>query len=513
MNHLAGDTPVAAPRESSFRLRSGSEGIVAIGMLAVVVTVVAPNLLASSWVYDGGIAASAGTFMLHGSVPYRDFWLLYGPLGGIVVAVPTAVLGPSILLIKTLGFLMVVGQARLGYLISRLWASPLVAAVVAISAVIMLPPIMGLELSAWPLAMLLALAAIYFSIGTNRSGLLVGFLVGLSFLARLDVGAYTLFAVLLVRDRRLVLTGFGAVAIPFGVVALAVAGVGPLLEQLIWYPLVGQPQFRSLSGADVAQVGSAGPIIAVPLILIPRALIAGTLVGVAWLTYARRPVPHGAAVVAVAVFAGLCQLQTLVRVDLDHLAEAATPAILLLAVWCRNERLDLPHFALLAGVVAACAAIGLLGFRVLGAVTPSAIDVEVRAISAWVRDATEPDEPLFVGLTSHRFAVQNPMIVYYLADRRPAVRDTMFNPGLTNTDPVQMRMIADLERTAAPYLVLQHAEETPGEQANQSRIPGSIALDTFISANYHTACDFKNLVIKVRNGLGRPVPPCPELIR
>ena len=131
------------------------------------------------------------------------------------------------------------------------------------------------------------------------------------------------------------------------------------------------------------------------------------------------------------------------------------------------------------------------------------------ATSAWVQVATDRDEPIFVGLTSNRFTITNPLIIYYLSDRSPGVRDTMFNPGVTNTDWGQTRMVGDLERTMTPYLVLDRLAADASEPSNDSRIPGSTILDTYMAANYHTVCELGGLVIQMRNDLQRAMPPCP----
>ena len=66
----------------------------------VAVTLAAPMLRAPLSTFDGGIAASAGTFILHGRVPYRDFWLLYTPLGGYLAAGLTAVFGTDVTVLR-----------------------------------------------------------------------------------------------------------------------------------------------------------------------------------------------------------------------------------------------------------------------------------------------------------------------------------------------------------------------------------------------------------------------------
>ena len=74
----------------------------------------APMLRAQLSLYDGGITASAGTFILHGRVPYRDFWLLYGPLTAYVAAALTALFGTNLTVLRGTGIVVVVVTAALG---------------------------------------------------------------------------------------------------------------------------------------------------------------------------------------------------------------------------------------------------------------------------------------------------------------------------------------------------------------------------------------------------------------
>ena len=163
----------------------------------------------------------------------------------------------------------------------------------------------------------------------------------------------------------------------------------------------------------------------------------------------------------------------------------------------------------MTAITAASLVVGLIGHRLHP--DASGYDRTLIATSDWVRAATNPEDRIFVGLTSHRYTVLTPLIVYYLADRGPGVRDTMFNPGVTNTDRGQTRMVGDLERTAAPYLVLDRPTSGLSEPYNDSRIPGSTLLDDYITAHYHTVCDLGSLVIQARNDLLRHAPPCPAV--
>ena len=459
--------------------------------------------------YDGGISASAATFTLHGLLPYRDYWLLYGPLSGFLLAIPTALLGPSIELTRGFGFVLFCCEAVVAYRLARVWAARVPAIALSVSAVVMTPAMTSLDLSAWPIAMTFALAALYVSIGTGRSGIVIGLLVGFAFLSRLDVGAYALLSVLVVRDRRAVLLGFALIAIPFVAFALATTAPSSLFEQLIWFPLVGTRQFRSLPGPEVMFGQPTAALLSLPLLLLPRIAIAVGAIRLALIAAQGRRDPRFTGSLALVVFAASCQLQTLGRADVEHFSQAATPGLLLFALWFSTARPNLVRFSALTAITAAAMVVGLIGHRL----HPDALgyDRTLIATSDWVRAATNPEDRIFVGLTSHRYTVRNPLIVYYLADRAPGVHDTMFNPGVTNTDWGQTRMVGDLERTAAPYLVLDRPSAGASEPCNDSRIPGSTMLDDYITAHYHTVCDLGSLVIQARNDLLRPAPPCPVI--
>jgi hypothetical protein len=457
--------------------------------------------------FDGGISASAASFTTNGLMPYRDYWLPYGPLSGWLLAIPTAVLGPSVELSRASGFGVLCAEAAVSYLVARAWAGIGASIVLAVSATVMLPAMLSLDLGAWPLAMTVALAALYLQIRTSRPAPLVGLLVGIAFLVRLDVGAYALIATMLVRDRRWVLIGFLAIAVPFIAFVIATVPIDAAIEQLVWFPLVGTEEFRGVPGPSVFYGDVLGTTLSVPLILLPRIAILLAAGRCIWLVRDQAPRGDVLRLGALTLFAALCQMQTLGRADAEHLAQAATPALVLYAVWFPAERLSPIRFAALLGISACCLLATILVQPLrndFGGYNEAHI-----ATSAWVRAATTPDEPLFVGLTSNRYTLVNPLLVYYLADRRPAVRDTMYNPGVTNTDRVQQRMVDDLHASSPPFLVLDDPMSQRFEASNDSRIPGSTILDEYIRSAYHPVCQ-GILVIEARNDLDRPLPPCPD---
>lgn len=452
-----------------------------------------PHLLASISAYDGGLAGGAGTQLLHGSLPYRDFWWLYGPGAPVVAALFTMALGPSLLLLRILGLALVAVQAGCAYGFLTRRAPHIWAGLIAIGATVLSTYFIGLDLSAWSLALTLALAGLVARDDTRRGSAIAGLLIGAAFATRFDVGAYAFIAGLLLPNRRPFAVGMLAIAVPTVTLALAWAGPVSLYEQIMWFPVIGTREFRAL---PIPEVDNGARFMAFAAVIIgPKLAIAAG---------AARVLRGGAdGLVAALVFAALCQLQTLGRADFIHQAQAALPAYIVLGLtagptlqrrigsvtW--RTRL---HRLSVFGSVSILVATGFVfaGWSVIN-VERGPMPADERALVSSVRTllaSTVGSEPVYVGLTSHRFTLANDVIVYYLADRRSGVQQMMFNPGVTNTDRVQQQMIDDLVASGTAVILLDGLNEGMVEQSNRSAVPGSERLDEFIARTFVVACEF-----------------------
>ena len=460
------------------------------------IALVVATLLATAgmWVwplaaYDAGIVPSAATFVLHGAVPYRDFWFLYGPLSGYLIALPTLVLGPSLLLLRALGMAVVVAQALLGLELVGAGLPPIARVAIAMGSAVIPLLVPGPDPTAWNIAMVLAIAALTAATRskTSRGPLLAGVLAGIAFLARLDVGGYALLASLAMTRSRWPLVGFVPLAAPAVLGALALVPIPALYEQLIWYPVAGPRLFRPYSIAF--DLGSAPAAIG----LVENLAIRGTLVaaliarGLGRLTDARTS--------GLLVFAVLCQFQTLGRGDLYHVAQGSAPAILLLGVATARATPWLQRVALVL-VLLGTGLTAALGIALIGG-PPDPYTVAVSDAASFVERETTPTEPIFVGLTDNRFTFNNPLIAYYLADRRAGTKYTIYNPGVTDTDATQTIMAAELESTGTRYLILDR-ENAATHDEGLAAVPGSTVLDSYIAAHFVIARDFGSVVVMVR---------------
>lgn len=454
---------------------------------SIATAALAVPLWAAPWnVFDGGITASAASFTLHGLVPYRDYWLLYGPLSGWLLAIPTAIIGPSVELTRLMGLAVLAAQSAIVYRLCLRWTLRFPASLLALSSSLLVAAFMGLEISAWTLSMTLCLMALSFRLDARRP-LLVGVLLGLAFLTRLDVGAYALLASLLLNERRLLLIGFATIVVPPAIAVLVLSPISFLVEQLVWYPLVGPRQFRGLPGLEVLMPMAVAAPLTFVLAIVPRLAIAVTLVRA--LADGRRDL------LVMAVFAALCQLQTLGRADAAHLAVATTPAVVLIgAMLPRGRRTSLFGIGIVAPALFAAAAAGML----IASSGSTTRDFALRRSIETVRQVTQRDDAIHVGLASNRHTTLNAMLAYYLADRRPGSHWTMYNPGVTNTDLTQAAMVAELEATGTNILILDTEWVDGFEITNDSRISGSTVLDRYIEDRFRIWCDFGAFRVDVR---------------
>ena len=453
--------------------------------------------------FDGGLASSGGTFLLHGALPYRDFWWLYGPLAPPVAGAFSAVFGPSILLVRLLGLAMHALQAGAGFVLLRSRMPAWAAAAVAVGGASLSAAIGGLEFTAWAMALALALVGLAIR-QADRGSALAGVVIGLAFAARFDVGGYALIAALAFGPRRTFLAGFFGVAAPVALLMLATTPLAWLVEQVLWFPLVGQRVFRSVPLPELS--GGAGSLLVFALlVVVPKVAL---VIATAQMIRIRF---RDGLLVTLTVFAVLCQLQTLSRADYFHQAQAALPALMTFGVSLGGSfRIDsrpssigdrlqrAARFALVSMVAGLTVVLGASG---IGRSEPGLMSIEDRQLVAAIRTVannTQRDEPIFVGLGGHRHTLLNDMVVYYLADRRSGVRVAMFNPGVTNTGTVQTEMARDLERSKTEVVVTDDRWTDLAEGSNESKEPGSTVLDDYLASAFSPVCRYGPITVLVR---------------
>ena len=271
--------------------------------------------------------------------------------------------------------------------------------------------------------------------------IVAGVMVGFASLARLDVGAYSMIAIVVTARSWRPLLGGVVVVAPVALVLVLAVPVGSLIEQLVWYPIVGPRLYRAIPGPALTALMEPGRTLEWLLYWSPVVLII--------LAVGRRmrsgSIPR--ADLALLILAILCRLQTLGRADAAHEVQAAVPAILLAAYLFSGSPSRLGRFAIATG---AAVFIALAALPLVWLVLPAdPYDGALRAaVAGTSRANSAEDEPIFAGEVRNDHALLNPLIAYYLADRPPGVRDTMYNPGVTTTEQTQRRMVEDLRRHA-----------------------------------------------------------------
>ncbi len=91
--------------------------------------------------------------------------------------------------------------------------------------------------------------------------------------------------------------------------------------------------------------------------------------------------------------------------------------------------------------------------------------------------------PVFIGLQRHDLVEANDVSLYFLAERPIPTRYHQFDPGVTDTFPVQLEIIEGLERHDVRWLVLVDWPQ-PREPNGSARSTGVSVLDEYIRQRY-----------------------------
>jgi hypothetical protein len=126
-------------------------------------------------------------------------------------------------------------------------------------------------------------------------------------------------------------------------------------------------------------------------------------------------------------------------------------------------------------------------------------------LSDYVDASLPPDHELYVGLHRHDVLIVGDILIYHVLNRPSLTRYEELHPAITDTQPVQREIIANLEEDGAPLIVLKHV--FPDDLLDEARtefrenVPhiGATDLDEYIQENYFKVQTFGPYDVWQRN--------------
>lgn len=535
-----------------FRLALAGAGLAA---LAVAVRATLAGAYWGIGNYDEGVLLTNAHLLLRGQLPYRDFYSNYPPGIFVLLAGSFTLFGASVSVERGLGLVLHLAIATMaGRVGGRALGERFSLIVCGLVACWL--SLLGMSAYAWLAGLALALSTCEVwawarQLERSWGYVLAGVSLGVTSWFRHDLFLYfsavvaglagAWLALRLWRGQR---GGFFSRGSPLhglfhvaggalGTVALlwipvfAVAGLRTVAHDLYFDqvgrtmparvlpipPLValGTPRWSPISLPAFAYLPFPSSVV---LTLLGPALALGALLWPRGAGLKERTHLIGPAALSIAVLP-----QMLGRTDIAHAVFAVTPALIASAVWLiggRERRWNAARAWGLALLGAAALYLPLhdeLSVDEPQKAQPYRKDMpragrtvvsasRARAV-AFVRKHTGPDDPIFVGLTDHRWTRKNDMDLYFLSDRVGATRYMQFDPNLANHEDIQRLMIADLERTRPKVAILAPAKKS--SEPNESRNAGSTLLDDYLRTHYREKGRAGSLQLMLR----RKVPSSP----
>lgn len=200
--------------------------------------------------YDGGIVPTGAKRILHGEIPYKDFWTLYAPLNYIQLSAVFKFFGESLYVVRIYNIVISLFGLLSIYWLFRTKTNRILATITSLLFLFFLSPIKSTHLF-----LILTLIAIFALIKSMKSPWLpyvCGVCAGLTFTTRLDFGIlvsliFVITTIILSRGdfQKIIyyalkfLAGFLLVILPIFLWLSSNKALMPFWEQVVYYPFFG----------------------------------------------------------------------------------------------------------------------------------------------------------------------------------------------------------------------------------------------------------------------------------
>jgi hypothetical protein len=131
----------------------------------------------------------------------------------------------------------------------------------------------------------------------------------------------------------------------------------------------------------------------------------------------------------------------------------------------------------------------------MGRVTCMQVDPGEEQVARYIEQHTGNDEMIYSGVGRHDKILANDLLIYFLSQRDPGTKWYDLNPGVQTTYPIQQQMIQDLDRNHVRYVIRNLTWDQECEPNASCNSSGVTILDQYINANYHTEATFPEVLI------------------
>jgi hypothetical protein len=500
------------------------------GRSALAMTVVALVLFAPSMTtFHARVTDLSALRVLNGDIPYRDFWTMYAPGSFLTLALAFAVVGRELIVSNALG--VICSAAAVGVYFSLLRGATgllLAGSAAVLVAIAFFGTGYHSGFTSYPPALLLILIAVRrLTRSASERGsawaVVPGALLGAAAVFKHDIAVYAAVAaaaaIVVTRFREghtpiwspvLVLAAAAAVAPLATVASLVVLGAGPdLWDNLVrfpstYFPHVRPENFPVLPRLDGTPVDIVKSLVRWLICNGPLFVLAGGVYGVwqrhdrmtgdgwflatfafvaFWLHWFAAHVQLNTHAISIGAWSLAVAAAAVGSVSKRPVVSAAFLAVV--AVWGLAFLAEPVYSAMTRAQTSSWIGLpGLTGIR-----APEAQAQWMRDLAGALDAEDVPEAPLLV--TSHRNHVHiyAESVPYWLTSRRPATRHHELHPGVTDTAPVQARIIASVSREPLPVVVREirftDAQLEPFLTMVRDHVPvGSHLLDEWIDQHY-----------------------------
>jgi hypothetical protein len=511
--------------------------------------------------YDEGIILLGGQRVLHGDVPYRDFWVMYPPGSFFLNALLFSIFGEHALLNRVVDGLIRVAIVLLAYRILRSYSSARSALFVsALVGVFLLYlgypgfPVFPATLIALGIVRLFICADERVGRTADRGGpdpllFAAGALNGLMVYFRHDLAAYTFVAVVIsilhaairagghggkwprvARELVPYTIGVTAAFLPLALYVLVYAGFEDTYFALIESPANIYPLYRSVPFPRVDVITLLRHPTTAASLMVYFPLVILTFACVAWAssptTTNESPgvsAPHrdGSRSIRIAVLlaamAALFCLKGTVRPHVVHFAPAIVASLVLAGCLMRylSPRISMVLVVVLLVFFVAPARLALV--RVVGNVptfaaacrevvhpTLACVPADAATVSAarFIEAEMPEVKDLYVGAGRHDRIFVGNVAAYFIAAKRPVTKWHELHPGIQTRADIQREIISELRCSHSVVVMLDRRWDGQVEQSAALQPSGSRELDRFLMETFVAVKEFESIIVLARAGRG-----------